>query len=244
MPRPESLPKALRAERDFRWRGGDVSRIEALSDVVFAFALTLLVVSLEVPERFDELMQAFGQLPAFAACFALLVYCWHAHYLFHRRFGFEDGWTIFLNTLLLFALLFYVYPLKFLFTRLFAMLGFGEVVLEPMSSTDMATLMIVYSSGVVVVFGLLGLNYRHAWRKRDALELDERERVVTRGAMRAHDLSALVGLASVGIAAVDLAVPGSGSSVFAGMIYFLMGPLHALHGWRVGNRLRALRLAE
>ena len=32
----------------FRWRGGEIARIEGLSDAVFAFAVTLLIVSLEV----------------------------------------------------------------------------------------------------------------------------------------------------------------------------------------------------
>ena len=47
----------------FRIRSREVSRLEGLSDAVFGFAITLLVVSLEVPETFEELeimMQGFG----------------------------------------------------------------------------------------------------------------------------------------------------------------------------------------
>ena len=44
-------------QRGFRLRGlGEVSRVEALSDGVIAFAITLLVVSLEVPRTFDQLL--------------------------------------------------------------------------------------------------------------------------------------------------------------------------------------------
>ena len=32
------LPRSLRAERHFRWRGGEVSRVEGLSDAVFALS--------------------------------------------------------------------------------------------------------------------------------------------------------------------------------------------------------------
>jgi uncharacterized membrane protein len=39
----------------FRLRGTSMSRIDAFSDVVFGFAITLLVVSLEIPHTFEEL---------------------------------------------------------------------------------------------------------------------------------------------------------------------------------------------
>ena len=45
-----SAPHRLLApEKDFCWRAGEITRLEAFCDVVFGFAITLLVVSLEVP---------------------------------------------------------------------------------------------------------------------------------------------------------------------------------------------------
>src|SRR5512136_635421 len=51
----------------FRQRGAEILRIEALSDAVFAFAVSLLAVSLEVPQHFHELQVILkGGLPFFA----------------------------------------------------------------------------------------------------------------------------------------------------------------------------------
>ena len=69
----EQLSKKGRgSETSFRWRGGEITRIEGFSDAVFAFAVTLLVVSLEVPETFNELWEKMHGFVAFTICFVML----------------------------------------------------------------------------------------------------------------------------------------------------------------------------
>ncbi|HYO77311.1 MAG TPA: TMEM175 family protein, partial [Thermoanaerobaculia bacterium] len=103
-------------ELPFRLRGREVSRLEAFSDIVFGFALTLIVVSLEVPTRYEELMAMMRGFPAFAICFAMLTWIWYVHHTFFRRYALSDEITIAINTALLFLVLFYTYPLKFMFS--------------------------------------------------------------------------------------------------------------------------------
>ena len=66
-------------------RRHEVSRVEAFSDAVFAFALTLLVVSLDVPTSYTELMKLMAGFMPFACSFALLTWIWYEHNLFFRR---------------------------------------------------------------------------------------------------------------------------------------------------------------
>ena len=106
-------------EPGFHWRGAEVTRLEGFTDAVFAFAVTLLVVSLEVPKTLPELFVAMHGFLAFGVCFALLANVWYQHYRFFRRYALENPWVVFLNCVLLFFVLFYVYPLKFLFTAVF-----------------------------------------------------------------------------------------------------------------------------
>ena len=67
-----------------------MSRVEGFTDAVFAFAVTLLVVALEVPHSFEGLLNVVRGLPAFIICFALLMQFWNAHYKYHRRYGLDD----------------------------------------------------------------------------------------------------------------------------------------------------------
>jgi hypothetical protein len=223
------------------WRGRSVSRIEGFSDAVFAFALTLLVVSLEVPTSFGDLVETMQGFLAFAICFAFIVWVWFEHYLFFRRFGLEDGWTIVLNALLLFVVLFYVYPLKFLFTGLVR----GATGLGPAGATvgaaagDGRRLMLVYSLGFVAVFLGLALLHLHAWRRRDDLAFDALERHDAKAGITRHLATTAVGVLSILLA---LVLPERQVG-FAGMFYAVLGPVHALLGYRLGSRRAALRRA-
>ena len=91
------VDQQLITDHGFRVRGPNVSRVEGFSDAAFAFAVTLLVVSLEVPRDFDQLLDVLRGIPAFAVCFAILIGLWVAHFKFFRRFGLEDRPTIALN---------------------------------------------------------------------------------------------------------------------------------------------------
>ena len=88
MIREQLLKKELGKTNAFRWRSHEVSRIEGLSDAVFAFAVTLLVVSLEVPQTFNELAVTMRGFGAFAISFVLLFSVWFTQYKF-----FPPLWT-------------------------------------------------------------------------------------------------------------------------------------------------------
>jgi uncharacterized membrane protein len=218
-----------------RWRGHEVSRLEGFSDTVFAFALTLLVVSLEVPRSPEKLMQLIMGFPAFACCFALLVWIWWEHNTFFRRFGMQDGYTVLLNAGLLFVVLLYVYPLKFMFESMFAQWIPGQ---EPvrMELYQLANVSAVYASGFIAVFVLFALLYLHAFRSRDKLGLSELEVFDARAAIGHHVVSIIVGMLSLIIAlGAPLAfVP------LAPTVFFLMAPGHAFQGWRSGRERRQL----
>ena len=140
--------------------------------------------------------------PAFACCFALLVWIWSEHNTFFRRFGMQDGYTVALNAALLFVVLLYVYPLKFMFDRLFAGLPRRGDTGEPMQLYQMANASAIYAVGFMAVFIVFTLLYHHAYRCRAALELSELEVFDARSGMAHHLVSTSVGLISLLIATV------------------------------------------
>jgi len=205
-------------------RGAAMSRIDAFSDVVFGFALTLLVVSLEVPKTFSELQESLRGFIPFAICFALLLSLWHSHFVFFRRYGLHDQFTILLNSCLLFVVLFYVYPLKFMATAIVAMFGGNrDVVLR---GDQVGALFIIYGIGWTMVFLMIALLYRHVYKARASLGLD------AIAGYDAHTYSIhYLGFAAVGALSVVLAYSGIGVRYgIPGFAYALVGPLSAING--------------
>ena len=214
----------------FRSRGEDVWRVEGFCDAVFAFAVTLLVVSLEVPATFDELLETMQGFFAFAICFALLLTLWYEHYKFFRRYGLRDTLTVYLNAVLLFLVLFFVYPLKFLFTLLAdQLLGFSEEVIEP---SQVPLLMAIYGAGFVAVQMVFVAFYWRAYSLRGALNLDAYELSVTRQEIQSFLVNVSVGLASVLLAILG----GEGAISWAGIVYLLIFPLQAANSYVMRTR--------
>src|SRR5579863_5320693 len=171
-------------EKHFRWRGGRITRLEAFTDAVFAFAVTLLVVSLEVPRTFSDLIMAMKGFVAFAICFAILVQVWYEHYVFSRRYGLQTFYTVILNSILIFVVLFFVYPLKFLFTLLVGVLSGGILATHPVDQSiqlaQVPALMLIYSLGFAAVSAVFTLLFRYAYGLRRELHLNEYESLRTR----------------------------------------------------------------
>ena len=229
----------------FRWRGHEISRIEGLSDAVFAFAITLLVVSLEVPKTFTELAATMHGFGAFLISFLLLFAVWFNQYKFFRRYGLQDTTTVVLNAALLFVVLFYVYPLKFLFSFLIdeftgghgeVRLANGNVAAMIENHEQMARLMEIFSLGYLAVFAVFVLLFWHAYRQREALELNELERFDTRGSIQDAALNCGVAVLSL----LVVIVGGPSRAGLAGMVYMLSAVVFTINGMVMGKRRRRL----
>ncbi len=231
----EQAPKAF----DPRAEAGtpEVSRIEAFSDAVFAFSLTLLVVATEVPKNFDGLMRTLlGFLP-FAACFALLSFLWWSHHQYFRRFGSADRPTVILNLFLLFFLLFYVYPLKFVANLV---LGLGEFERGAGIPKDgVKWIMLVYGAGFMGIAMIFAALFGRARYRRTKGGYDPRGAFEAAGGEISWYASAAIGFLSCVIALL----PFPQATAFSGFTYFLLGPIQAFIGIRRG-RAERLRFGD
>lgn len=221
----------------------DSERLEAFSDSVFGFAATLLVVTLEVPRTFPELEASLWGFVPFAMSFLALCLLWTTHRAFFRRYQLADRTTIALNSVLLFVVLFYIYPLKFmtvsLVTDVFSRKPWRESTMFR-GPEDVGGMFLVYGLGFAAVFACYALMYRHAARRAGDLRLDAERLAEARMLSRHYWILAGVGLLSLGCAALGIGVRWG----VPGWIYGLIGPLTWAHGaWSERRRSAAPALA-
>ena len=234
----KSAAKKKIGEREgFRWRGSDISRVESLSDAVFAFSVTLLIVSTEVPHNFNEFLLKLRDFVPFAACFMLLMSVWYLHYQFYRRYNIQDLKSTVLTMALLFLVLFYTYPLKFVFQTWWLSVIAEEEANKIFTSYDQVRLLFeIYAVGFIAVWVVFVLLYDHAYRLRDQLQLTELEMWDT-----IHVRREAIMFIFVGILAMVLAMTVPDEFIGAtGIIYALLGVIGSIHGSWSGNRRREI----
>ena len=235
----------------FRLRGEEHGRIEAVTDTGFALGIGLLLISTQSPENLHQLIDFTRDLLPFGMCMSLIMLVWYQHYIFFLRYGFRNSAIVVLNTVLVFIILFYVYPLKFLAQLLVLIYGtllgrlvgaetsMGTELQEMIGGASVARLMAIYGLGAAGIFFVLVFMYRYALRHSAALELTELEVFDTKTSVAANLIMALIPLASVVLAlTIPHAVIGPMLSGFTYVLYF---PAMLIFG-RKANRQRLLLL--
>lgn len=208
----------------FSWRGDQVTRIENLSDIVFALALSMLVFSSSDVTNFNQLTRHLTNIIPVTAGFAILLGIWNAHFMFFRRYGLADGKILFLNACLLLGVLFLAYPLRFIFESLFGYIMFVAGNSERVETMGIdyetaGTLMVYFSIGYAAVYLLINFMYMHAYSCADSLGLSDTEKILTRGSIwvfRAQIITAIV---------VCLCAAFTPLYAFAGMLMILLWPI-------------------
>ncbi len=200
----------------------NISRIETFSDAVFAFAATLLVVSVGYEESSSVLKIDWVAFISFGVSFFVLVALWWLHYNFFRRTDYIDSWIIALNAILLFVVLYYVFPLKSLIN---SMTGQQRLTIDEISS-----LFQLYSLGFLLIFSCFSLMYYRAYRKTKLTAINMSLLFYARH----FAIYIIVSFASILIAKSQFGLKWA----LPGLIYMLLGPLCYIHGVRFNKKFK------
>lgn len=188
-------------------------RVEAFSDGVFAFAATLMVVTLDMDESLQLIGAKASNFISFGVSFFVLVVLWKVHYNFFRKTSYIDNWIITFNSILLFVVLYYVFPLKSLIN---SWMGVKSI-----TADELSALFVMYGFGFALIFLCYALMYYRAYQKTmtlgrsvDLLFSAQHFSLYVLTAI----LSILLGILKVGI---TFGAPG--------FFYALLGPLCYFH---------------
>ncbi len=219
----------------FRYRGIVTSRLENLTDAVFGFSITLLVIASEVPTNYVELQASMYGFSGFIFCILLLLGIWNNHNNFFLYYGMQDRVTKILTFLFLFLLLFYIYPLKYLFsylgTAIYAQIkiSLGDrsealiMAVDRLNESGLSTpewqdLTVRFGMGLFFIYMLLGIMHLHALKNKVRLDLTDSEVFETKTFIRSYGILMLVCFTSILIVVFF----GGEASAYAGSVYALI----------------------
>lgn len=220
----QSLTEQLDHDPDFQWRGDQVTRIENLSDIVFALAFSMIVTASSIPFTFEGIRLYLVSIVPISAAFSFMLTIWNRHFLFFRRYGLADNRIVWLNALLLLTILSIAYPLRFIFESFFAYLlslfgNYSMLNRIGVSSYANAGEIVAYFGLIfAALHGLLAQMYARAFVKRDLLGLTAKELATTRSARASGWAAAVLGLVAAACAYFTVLGP------FAGFIMNLYTP--------------------
>lgn len=212
----------------------DIARLKNFSDAVFALSATLLVVTLEVPNSYEALIDALAGFPAFALSFVAIISLWHNHREFFAHYPLDDNVTVILNSILLFIILLYVYPLKLL-TQLIAerFLGIEAKIIADMRLSEIQGLYFIFGIAVFSVFLVFLLLHARAWYMRNELGLDETGFYRLRQEFYSYVVIVCISIASIGATALSIGLDW-GFPIWL----FLASSIFEVVRWRIWSKKR------
>lgn len=176
-----------RSNKGMTLRGENMTRIETFVDAAFAFAFTMLVISIDqIPQSPQELLELSKDIPAFVFSALVLGSIWLSHSNWSRIFGLQDPITIILSLLLVILVLVFVYPIKLMMqtTVLYFSLAWFELDFMNTGLFDgpgwdepevVGQLFIYVAVGLISLSAILISFYQNTLRYREELVLNENE---------------------------------------------------------------------
>ncbi len=163
-------------------RGHNMTRIETFVDAAFAFALTLLVISIdEIPRSPAQLVETARDIPAFLISALMIGQLWLVHVGWSRIYGLQDRVTVILSLSVVMLVLVFVYPLKLMLQAGIFYFSGGSLGANIMiddgewTDIDVSNMFLFAAAGVLslalIVIGL----YLNGLRHRESLRLTAHE---------------------------------------------------------------------
>jgi len=194
----------------------------------------MLLISSNPPTTFDELKIFIKDFVPFAGTISVLMWIWYQHYLFFIRFGLRDA------SIVLFLVLFYTYPLKFMFRILVDLYQglitsnqelLNHLFTETIHPKDTASLMVIYGFGAAAIFFVFVWLNTRALKRKEMIGLSIIEIQLTKNTIFMNLASGVIPMLSATIAFFELA--GNYTFMVSGFIYmsysFVM-PLVSYYG--------------